>query len=1080
MRRLLCLLLAAVSAHAAGRAQSLIINEAFNSGGGDEWCELLVLQDSADFRGWDLRDFSSGGVPQAPLAFASHALWNGLRAGTLIVVARPEASVTEDPDPSDYLLVLKSSNALYFSGNPFQFAGSSDAFQIRNASDVHVFGISWGASNAASIPEPKAHFAGPSESGKSISFNEDSAPELTQTANWTFNDATPSQGIGNTPLNAAWIAALRSRADGSGSAAIRPDTLQGGTTGPIGITYRRDTAFTVTDLRIIVPAGFVWSQSAPDVLYSNMTATLLVSGDTVTFAGISFAADSVVISLQNVTAPQVTAFYRFRVQSRLTAFADVSPLPRVTVFGLPGPISEVKGNDSLGVMRRAGDLVSIRGIVTVANQLGGPSYMQDNSGGIAVFGSAFSTAVNIGDEVIVSGVVGPYNGLSEIVNPLLHGVVSTGNTVDPLVATAGQIRRDGSGGVEAYEGLLVRLNGVRVGGSGVWAYTNYPLFDASDTTQVRIDDNTNIIGAPIPASAFSIVGVVGQYKTTLPYIGGYQILPRFTQDIIASGPILTSFPRETDIQPNSLTIVWETQNPGTSQLRYGLTPAFELGAAGSTAPATSHAVPLGGLLPATVYYIQAFSVAGSDTSSSAALIASTASPPQATGLMNAYFNKSVNTSVAWFRNAAGNQDLPQRLIARINGARRSVDAALYSLSGTPGDDIAGALVAAKNRGVRVRVICEYDTRNSNSYAILSSNGIPLINDRFDPVNDGAGLHHNKFFVFDGRGGAPESVWVWTGSWNPTNQGTYDDYQNAVEIQDPALANAFTLEFNEMWGSGTDVPNASLSRFGARKHDDTPHRFVIGGKSVEAYFSPSDRPSSRIVDAVEGAEHSLAFALLILTRDEIARAILARRNAGKEVRGLVDDSSGEGSDYGYLLANGVDMHLRTGPGLLHHKYGLVDAEYPYWNASVITGSHNWTSSAENQNNENLLIIRDGNLANQYLQEFAARYYQFGGQDSILVGVESPRTGIPSAFALSQNYPNPFNPETRIRYVLPERARAVLAVYDVLGRRVATLVDETLEAGPHSVSFRADGLASGVYVFRLEVAGERAQRKMLLLK
>ena len=124
--------------------QSIIINEIYNSSGNDEWLELLVVQDSLDLRNFDLRDFNSSGVAQQPLVFSNNALWSNLKKGTVIVVARPENSFSEDLDPSDYLLIIKSSNALYFSGNVFLFAGSSEAIQIRNTSDTHLFGVSRG------------------------------------------------------------------------------------------------------------------------------------------------------------------------------------------------------------------------------------------------------------------------------------------------------------------------------------------------------------------------------------------------------------------------------------------------------------------------------------------------------------------------------------------------------------------------------------------------------------------------------------------------------------------------------------------------------------------------------------------------------------------------------------------------------------------------------------------------------------------------------------------------------------------------------------------------------------------------
>jgi hypothetical protein len=88
-------------------------------------------------------------------------------------------------------------------------------------------------------------------------------------------------------------------------------------------------------------------------------------------------------------------------------------------------------------------------------------------------------------------------------------------------------------------------------------------------------------------------------------------------------------------------------------------------------------------------------------------------------------------------------------------------------------------------------------------------------------------------------------------------------------------------------------------------------------------------------------------------------------------------------------------------------------------------------------------------------------------------ETPRT-----FSLEQNYPNPFNPSTTIRYVLPKASRVVLKVYDVLGRDVKTLVQETQSAGEHNAIFDASGFPSGLYFYRFQ-AGEFVQTKRLVL-
>src|SRR6267378_8608011 len=96
------------------RAQPIIVNEVYNSNGstgGDEWVELLVVKDSLDIRGWDLRDFTSSGAPFDSLAFTSNSLWSLLRKGTVIVVGTPTTTFIEDTDPSDRLLLIKSNNS---------------------------------------------------------------------------------------------------------------------------------------------------------------------------------------------------------------------------------------------------------------------------------------------------------------------------------------------------------------------------------------------------------------------------------------------------------------------------------------------------------------------------------------------------------------------------------------------------------------------------------------------------------------------------------------------------------------------------------------------------------------------------------------------------------------------------------------------------------------------------------------------------------------------------------------------------------------------------------------------------------
>ncbi len=91
------------------------------------------------------------------------------------------------------------------------------------------------------------------------------------------------------------------------------------------------------------------------------------------------------------------------------------------------------------------------------------------------------------------------------------------------------------------------------------------------------------------------------------------------------------------------------------------------------------------------------------------------------------------------------------------------------------------------------------------------------------------------------------------------------------------------------------------------------------------------------------------------------------------------------------------------------------------------------------------------------------------------------GIPEAYALNQNYPNPFNPSTEIEFAIRKSGQVTLVVYDLLGREVATLVNEKMQPGSYSARFEAGDLASGVYVYRLTAGNEfSAVRKMVLIR
>ncbi|MFH1735790.1 MAG: T9SS type A sorting domain-containing protein, partial [bacterium] len=104
----------------------------------------------------------------------------------------------------------------------------------------------------------------------------------------------------------------------------------------------------------------------------------------------------------------------------------------------------------------------------------------------------------------------------------------------------------------------------------------------------------------------------------------------------------------------------------------------------------------------------------------------------------------------------------------------------------------------------------------------------------------------------------------------------------------------------------------------------------------------------------------------------------------------------------------------------------------------------------------------------------------GEDFTILNTTTTSKPLPSSLTLLTSHPNPFNPLTTINFSLPKEGLVKLTVYDLLGRQVALLVNGHRDAGIHDVSFDAQNLASGVYIYRLTAGDYTASAKMVLMK
>lgn len=285
------------------------------------------------------------------------------------------------------------------------------------------------------------------------------------------------------------------------------------------------------------------------------------------------------------------------------------------------------------------------------------------------------------------------------------------------------------------------------------------------------------------------------------------------------------------------------------------------------------------------------------------------------------------------------------LAAAINEARISVDVAAYSISL---DSFKNALINAHKRGVEVRVVMESDNMGDRAPQALMDAGIPIIGDRRQ------GLMHNKFVVID-------RAEVWTGSMNFTYSGTYQDNNNLLRIRSLKVADDYTVEFEEMFTNDF---------FGQDMVANTPNpKVTLSGVNVEIYFSPDDHVARRITALLRGATKSIKFLAYSFTANDFADIILQKAKDKLSVAGVMDAAmiqSNAGTEYPTFKQAGLSVYSDGNPSLMHDKVIIIDNEI------VITGSYNFTSSAERTNDENVVIIFDRQVATSYIAEFERIY------------------------------------------------------------------------------------------------------------
>jgi len=701
---------------------------------------------------------------------------------------------------------------------------------------------------------------------------------------------------------------------------------------------------------------------------------------------------------------------------------------------------------------REGETATISGIVTNGNELGVVRYVQDTTAGIAVYDENLS-AVKQGDSITITGEIHPFNNLFEITTVSSFIVHSSGNQLpSPVTITIDQIGED-------YEGQLVRINDIEIeNANGTFdGGKNYNFTKGSATGVFRTSFDSPVVGEVIPTGKINLVAICSQYSFEFEDTqNGYQLLPRTMDDFISGNPVNFTSPLKIyNISTGGFTLSWSTDVNSSSEVVFGLNKDqstwtnLTSGSSSQVDDEFFHEVALSGFDPATIVYAKAFSVFNTDTAFSSLSVFATES--NSSGEIKVYFNTDINGDVSTGELSKNiGRAMEDTLISYINRAEESIDFCIYNINNSGLSDISGALNSAHNRGVRVRFITCGSTAHSGMDDLITD--IPTLE---SPHNSETGIMHNKFAIFDANSSDTEKPWIWSGSTNLTYDQVNTDANNMIFIQDQTLTKAYQIEFEEMWGGSGDQPNYSQSKFGANKIDNTPHEFIISGNRLQSYFSPSDGTNQQIINAINSADNDLDIETMLITRTDIANSIREADERGVEVHVITNASGGNSSTVNDILTaalpNGKFIFDNTASAILHHKLAIVDANFSTSDPQVITGSHNWSNSANDRNDENTLIIHNEEIANQYFQQFAYRFAENGG--NLVVSAEDIE------FQNINIFPNPVVNEVNITSSVPVKT---IELFSITGEKI----QDYNFTNQYQIAVQMSALKSGIYFLNIK--------------
>lgn len=682
------------------------------------------------------------------------------------------------------------------------------------------------------------------------------------------------------------------------------------------------------------------------------------------------------------------------------------------------------------------DTVTVSGIVTTPDYRSGGTtfFIQDSTAGVVIFSfNERTTEVSLGDSVTVTGVIDIFNGLFEII-PV---DVDTDITIhksgvdlpEPVGITHQEFVDAGSPDTDSllFQGMRVKIWALNTD-PGTWnadgGSDNYTLTDDNDSSYtMRVWSGTEAASF-VPTARFDVVGVIGSFN-------GAQISPFFESDF-------------------------------------------------------------------TGYYDVTFQVDMNDIIDSAAFVPGDHQVFVA-GSMNDWSN-SADTLMD------GDEDgIYSKTLSNVQAG--TISYKFYTntprvANGWEADPNREAMISSDSVLAASPINIEYNDLTGSVFGTVQlffqvNMEVQILNGNFDPNNS----EHNVV-VAGGMNG-------WSTTANPLSASqTEGVYETTIELTDVAIPADYAYKFvlnndNTNWESGADkivsVGEGNLQGevYIAINHEGTPPFF--DGVTLDDIFA---------VETAVSFEVDLRPAFYHLADSAGLPNDVQTGGATSSIDFLIGNGpliAGGWETWGPDLGNdptivftddGENGDVTAGDTVytLTKTFGVGEAKLGAFKLGV-NGNDNEAGFGADHNvriegdRVSLIfgaVVRADSVYDDLYDPYILAttegpvVVRRGGEGDNGVLIPNEVEDTPLEFNLSQNYPNPFNPTTNINFTLPVNSQVTLKVYNLLGQEVATLVNGRLGSGPHTVKFDASGLASGMYLYRIEAGSFVQNKKMMLIK